>query len=335
MDHQSSNKDDDDDFMLRESVRMSIKAGMSLMEALAIDSVLYRNSVQPHQQPQLPPSFKGEIDDKMVHPLDISPLLLQTRSRTQPKYGFPTGPSPTPMISSSMLEYVSPLSHTSPSTAQQAWDETCVGLGLTLTTPSNYQEPHHAPSVLTEESEFPRRPIPRRYHQLDRSGDTFAPPPPPQQQNQQQYEHLIRRPEMTTKSTSGLTTHTLQSDATLNSGSYATSATSSTHVDMSFTNHHSSYPYYPMSSSSSQCNNYAINDYEQDTTTTYRHHPQHHCQHPQQHPQRDRQYFYSQRHEQQDSPFFRRDYNDSVQRQPSQRNKKNLVVNISPPTQMY
>lgn len=336
MDCQVPNYDDDDDFLLRESVRMSIKAGMSLMEALAIDNVMYRNSMQPQQhQRQLSSSFKGEINDKMVHPLDLSPLLLQTRSVTQQNYDYPTRPSPAPAMSSSMLGYVPTRSYASPSTAQQAWDETCVGLGLTLATPSHYQEPPHAPSVLTEESELPRRPIPRRYHQLDRSGD-FSAPPPPQQQNQHQFEHQLRRPEMTTKSTSGLTTHTIQSDATLNSGSYATSATSGTFVDMSFTNHHHpSYPYYPMSSSSSQSTKYATNDYEQDTTTTFRHHPQDYYRHPQQQPQLDRQHCYSQRHEQQESPFFRRDYTNPVQREPSQRNKKNLVVNISPPSQMY
>ncbi|KAG0295408.1 hypothetical protein BGZ96_011781 [Linnemannia gamsii] len=336
MDRQVPNHDEDDEFMLHESVRMSIKAGMSLMEALAIDSAIYRNSMQPQQQqPQLSSSFNGEINDKMVHPLDLSPLLLQTRSGTRQNYDYPTRPSPAPVISSSMPGYVPPRSHVSPSTAQKAWDETCVGLGLTLTTPLHYQEPLHASSVLTEKSELPRRPIPLRYHQVDRSGDSSA-PPPPQQQNHHQFEQQLRRPEMTTKSTSGLTTHTIQSDATLNSGSYATSATSSTFVDMSFTNHHHpSYPYYPMSSSSSQSTKYVTNDYEQDTTTTFHHHPQDYYRHPQQQPQLDRQYSYSQRHEQQEPPFFRRDYNNPVQRQPSQRNKKNLVVNISPPSQMY
>ncbi|KAF9542323.1 hypothetical protein EC957_002129 [Mortierella hygrophila] len=347
MGYQVDDRDDDDDLMLRESVRMSIKAGMSLKEALAIDNLMYRNSMQQQQQSQhgLPSSsFNGEIDDKMVHPLDLSPLILQTtRSGTQQRnYGYPAQrPSPVPvMTSSTSTGYVPPRSHDSPSTAtatQQAWDETCVGLGLTLTTPTptRYQEPPHAHThqvPTAEDCDLPR-PIPLRYHQLDSST-------PLQHHQDQQQQH--RRPEMTTKSTSGLTTHTLQSNATLHSGSYsyATSATSSTFVDMSYTNHyHSSYPsHYPMSSSSQHNNKHATNDYDQDTTPTYPHrqYRQHYQQHPQQ-SQLDQQYSYSQRHEQQESPLFRRDYNipPPVQRQPSQRNKKNLVVNISPPNQMY
>ncbi|KAG9070519.1 hypothetical protein KI688_008057 [Linnemannia hyalina] len=353
MGYQLDDRDDDDDLMLRESVRMSIKAGMSLKEALAIDNLMYRNSIQQQQQSLhgLPStSFNGEIDDKMVHPLDLSPLILQTtRSGTQQRsYGYSAQrPSPVPvMTSSTSTGYVPPRSNDSPSTAtatQQAWDETCVGLGLTLTTPTptptRYQEPLHAHAhqvPTADECDLPRRPIPLRYHQLDSS----TPLQHHQNQHQdQQQQH--RRPEMTTKSTSGLTTHTLQSNATLHSGSYSytTSATSSTFVDMSYTNHHhSSYPsHYPMSSSS-QHNKHATNDYDQDTTPTYPHHQyhQHYQQHSQQ-PQLDRQYSYSQPHEQQESPLFRRDYNNPppVQRQPSQRNKKNLVVNVSPPNQMY
>ncbi|KAF9156282.1 hypothetical protein BG015_006326 [Linnemannia schmuckeri] len=355
MDYQFN--DDDDDFMLRESVRMSIKAGMSLKEALAIDNLMYRNSMlqpQQQQQPQhgLPSSsFSGEIDDKMVHPLDLSPLILQTaRSGTQQQsYDYPIQQSSpvTVMSSSTVAGYVPPRSHDSPSTAaQQAWDETCIGLGLTMTTPTpastRYQESHHAhahQAPTSENCSLPRRPIPFRYHQqLDRSGDSFVSPP---QQYQQQ---PLRRPEMTTKSVSGLTTHTLQSDATLNSGSYsyATSATSSTSVDMSFTNHHySSYAsHYPMSSSATQNNKqHATNDYDQDTTHTYPHHHRHYQQHPQQQQQQpqqsqlDRQYSYSQHHVggDQEPLFFRGGYNNPpVQRQSSQRNKKNLVVNISP-----
>ncbi|KAF9139680.1 hypothetical protein BGX30_007620 [Mortierella sp. GBA39] len=350
MGYQLDDRDDDDDLMLRESVRMSIKAGMSLKEALAIDNLMYRNSMQQQQQSQhgLPSSsFNGEIDDKMVHPLDLSPLILQTtRSGTQQRsYGYPAQrPSPVPvMTSSASTGYVPPRSNDSPSTAtatQQAWDETCVGLGLTLTTPTRYQEPPHAHAhqvPTADDCDLPRRPIPLRYHQLD----SYAPLQHHQNQNHdQQQQH--RRPEMTTKSTSGLTTHTLQSNATLHSGSYsyATSATSSTFVDMSYTNHHhSSHPsHYPMSSSSQHNNKHATNDYDQDTTHTYPHHQyhQHYQQHPQQ-PQLDRQYSYSQRHEQQEPSLFRRDYNNPppVQRHSSQRNKKNLVVNISPPNQMY
>ncbi|KAH7058184.1 hypothetical protein BKA57DRAFT_144211 [Linnemannia elongata] len=350
MGYQLEGHDDDDDLMLRESVRMSIKAGMSLKEALAIDNLMYRNSMQQqqHSQEGLPSSsFNGEIDDKMVHPLDLSPLILQTtRSEIQQQsYGYPAQrPSPAPvMTSSTSTAYVPPRSHDSPSiaaTAQQAWDETCIGLGLTLTTPTTatptrYQEPHHAHAYqvpTAEDCSLPRRPIPLRYHQLDSSASLQH-----YQNLHQNQQQQHRRPEMTTKLTSGLTTHTLQSDATLHSGSYsyATSATSSTFVDMSYTNHHqSSYAsHYPMLSSNQHSNNHATNDYDQDTTHTYLHNQyyQHNQQHPQQH-QLDRQYSYSQHHEQQEFPLFRRDYNNPppVQRQSSQRNKKNLVVNISP-----
>ncbi|KAF8942181.1 hypothetical protein BGZ47_006751 [Haplosporangium gracile] len=349
--------DDDDDFMLRESVRMSIKAGMGLKEALAIDNLMYRSSMlqSQQQQPQhgIPSSSSGgEIDDKMVHPLDLSPLILQmTHSGTQQQnYGYSIQQSPpvSVMPSSTAVGYVPPRSHDLPSTAtQQAWDETCIGLGLTMTTPTPAstpcQEPHHAhahQAPTPEDCSLPQRSIPFRYHQqLDRSGDSFAPSPP---QHQQQ---ILRRPEMTTKSTSGLTAHTLQFDATLNSGShsYATSATSGSFVDMSFTNHHySSYAsHYPMSSSTSQNNKqHATNDYDQDTTHTYPHHHRHYHQYPQQPQQQsqqsqpDRQYSYSQHHGggEQESPFFRKDYNNPpVQRQSSQRNRKNLVVNVSPP----
>ncbi|KAG0378561.1 hypothetical protein BGX24_003491 [Mortierella sp. AD032] len=196
-------EDDDDDFMLRESVRMSIKAGMSLKEALAIDNLMYRSSMQQPQQTQhvLAPSFNGEIDDKMVHPLDLSPLLLQTRSgpQHQQTYGHPAGPSPDTRGTESPA-----------AAAQLAWDETCVGLGLTMdTTPSQYQEPqqnnNHQASI--EDYSLPRRPIPVRHHHFDRSDSNTY---------QQQ-----RRPDMATKSTvSELTTHTFQSDATLNSGSH-------------------------------------------------------------------------------------------------------------------
>lgn len=356
MDYQLDVRDDDDDLMFRESVKMSIKAGMSLKEALAIDNNMYRNSMQQQQQSQLglpSNSFNGEIDDKMVHPLDLSPLNLQTtRSGTQQRsYGYPARrPSPVPvMTSSTSTGYVPPGSYDSLSiatTTQKAWDETCVGLGLTLPTPTptatRYQEPHHAHAhqlPTGEDCDLPRRPIPLRYHQLD-----FSAPLQHRQTQHQDQEQQHQRPEMTTKSTSGLTTHTLQSDATLHSGSYsyATSATSSTFVDMSYTNHHhpSYSSHYPMSSSNQHNNKHATNDYDQDTTHAYPHqqYHQHYQQRPQQ-PQLDRQYSYSQRHEQQESPLFRRDYDNllPVQRQPSQRNKKNLVVNISPPnhSQMY
>lgn len=355
MGYQLDGRDDDDDLMFRESVRMSIKAGMSLKEALAIDNNMYRNSMQQQQQSQhglLSRSFNGEIDDKMVHPLDLSPLILQTtRSGTQQQsYGYPARrASPTPVLTSSTsTSYVPPRNHDLPSTAttaQKAWDETCVGLGLILPTPTptatRYQEPHHAHAhqvPTAEDCDLPRRPIPLRYHQTDFSASLHH----PNQHQDQEQQH--RRPEMTTKSTSGLTTHTLQSDATLHSGSYshATSASSSTFVDMSYTNHHhSSYSsHYPMSSSNQHNNKHVTNDYDQDTTHTYFHHQyhQHYQQHPQQ-PQLDRQHSYSQRHEQQEPQFFRRDYTNPppVHRQPSQRNKKNLVVNISPPnhSQMY
>ncbi|KAG0277164.1 hypothetical protein BGZ95_006390 [Linnemannia exigua] len=328
-------EDDDDDFMLHESVRMSIKAGMSLKEALAIDNLMYRNSLQQPQQTQhvLAPSFNGDIDDKMVHPLDLSPLLLQTPSgpQYQQTYGYPARLSPATR------------SADSPAAAQLAWDETCVGLGLTMTTaPSQYQAPqqnnNHQASI--EDFPLPQRPIPVRYHQLDRSDSNTS--------YQQQ-----QRPDMASISTtSDLTTHTLQSDATLNSGSYATSSaitTTNTFVDIPFTNSNfSSHP--SMSSFSLQTQQRINNDYEQDTTDTPYHHHHHYYQYShqqQRHHQDQRQYSFSQRSdgEPQDFQFPRsRDYNNNhhyqqqqpVQRQPSQRNKKNLVVNISPPSQqMY
>ncbi|KAF9910257.1 hypothetical protein EC991_006986 [Linnemannia zychae] len=118
---------DDNDFMLRDSVRMSIKAGMSLKEALAIDNIIYRGSMQQSEGSQqvLSPSFNGEIDDKMVHPLDLSPLLLHNRSGSQQQqqnFGYAARHLPaSPGLDSSAA-------------AQLAWDETCVGLGLTIAT---------------------------------------------------------------------------------------------------------------------------------------------------------------------------------------------------------
>ncbi|KAF9080077.1 hypothetical protein BGX23_002686 [Mortierella sp. AD031] len=359
---------DDDDMMLRESVRMSIKAGMSLKEALAIDNYIYGNNnaqSHHHQQQQRVSdscSFNGEIDDKMVHPLDLSLLLLQTQSRTQQQqqqqqsYDYPTRPSPAAAATS--MSGCLPHSLDSTSAAQLAWDETCVGLGLTMapsaSSSSRYQEQQHLQFASTEESILtppPRRPIPLRHHQIVRSDSNT-------QQEQQQQR---RRPELVSKSTSGLTTHTLQSDATLGSGSYTTSATSNTFVDMPPFTSTNPYPSYAISSDqcNSNNNNKYTNDYDQDTTTTNAYHrPQQDQQHrPRQN--YDQQHYKNQplplqRHysqtlqqshisnnEQDSSPssssqFFRRDYYSTpVQRQPSQRNKKNLVVNVSPPNQMY
>ncbi|KAF9135433.1 hypothetical protein BGW39_002900 [Mortierella sp. 14UC] len=350
---------DDDDFMLRESVRMSIKAGMSLKEALEIDNIMYRNSMQRPQGSQhvLAPSFNGEIDDKMVHPLDLSPLLLQTRSGPQQQqiYGYAARHSPvTHGLDSSAA-------------AQLAWDETCIGLGLTMATATYCPEPqqNYNHPFSTEGYSLPRRPIPVRHHHLDNNDSSTS-----QEQHHQQRQ---RRPDMAPKSsTSGLTTHTLHSDATLTSGAYAATTTSSavttssTFVDMTFTD--PPYSSRPSMSSSSLLSQQRISDHEQDATHTTHttHTPRQYGQyyqysqqqqqqyHQQQHPQQkqlDQQYSFSQRSvgghgsnsgEPQEFPFYRsRDYNNNyqqqqpVQRQPSQRNKKNLVVNITPPSQMF
>ncbi|CAO3574866.1 unnamed protein product [Mortierella alpina] len=60
--------------------------------------------------------YRTDISDAMVHPLDLSPLVLQTHSRSQPELNR----------SSAIASSGSGLWQ------DRAWDETCVGLGLTF-----------------------------------------------------------------------------------------------------------------------------------------------------------------------------------------------------------
>ncbi|KAF9932035.1 hypothetical protein FBU30_009099 [Linnemannia zychae] len=324
-----NNSDDDHD-----NIRMSIKASLSLKEALMIDGHWSRNSMQPQEAEHIAASiYNGEIDDKMLHPLDLSPLL-QTQSRTQQNNDYPNQSSIVPDFSASERG-----SHNfaSPSVVQQAWDETCIGLGLTMATTTHYHDPQY--NYLNSNDDIHlQRPIPIRYHSVARSVPYAF-----------QHSSQQKQSDMTTNSTSKFMTHTLQSDATLHSNSYATlsSATSATYGDMSYTN-----SMFSQHSTFSSSHVKSINEYHQDhqeLAALYYHHHDQHFQQPQrqileqsypplQMNESDGVLEQQQSQPQLETLPFRRENSKSrqlVQRQLSQRNKKNLVVTITPPNQTY
>ncbi|KAF9183808.1 hypothetical protein BGZ50_004060 [Haplosporangium sp. Z 11] len=232
--------------------------GISLKEILAMDNAMHEK-MDPYGQRARPSytfmqGFNGEVDDNLVHPLDLSPL---TRIQMQPDVNQESscqnrGCSSIANPSSETCIY----QEVPQSNQQQAWDGMHVGLGLT-----------------TGSTRLQRSPL-----RSDAISPAFVDYTP-------QEQHLL----MTSTSTTAMTTEPMtrgsRPEMTSQSGSYAITTNAS---NTTLTN----------------------NDYENEMT----------------------------RHQQQRQagPYCRgpaipaKQEPNNIQRQPSQRNKKNLVVNIVP-----
>ncbi|KAG0252209.1 hypothetical protein BG011_007133 [Mortierella polycephala] len=256
--HFSYNSSDRDPF-----TPPTTRAGISLKEVLAIDNAMHEK-MNPYGQEARPnyavmQGFNGNVDDSLVHPLDLSPLMrMQMQPDISQKSSCQNRGSPSIVIpSSETFTY----QETPPSNQHQDWDETCVGLGLTF---------------------GPTRPQ-RSPLRSNATSATFVDHTP-------QEQHLF----MTSASTRTMTTVPMTRDSrpemTSRSGSYAITTNVS---NTTLTN----------------------NDYESDMT---RHHQQ-----------------------RQAAPFCggpaipAKQESNNIQRQPSQRNKKNLVVNIVPVSSVH
>ncbi|KAG0015610.1 hypothetical protein BGZ80_009753 [Entomortierella chlamydospora] len=261
-------QDQVDDPIFKSRTKINASSKMSLKEVLAIDNRIqgYSSSFDRRAQGLPAPHYTGEIDDQLVHPLDLAPLLRQPQLGSQQGY-HDHGYNPSIMNHRNN-------SYTHQDGMQTTWTETCVGLGLTLN-PNPYiqqNEPHHdSPfSMGTAEEQYVlQRPEPVKYPMNQNGSDISN-----SGINCYHWNNPVNCPELTMR----LTTATDLSNETLTN------------------------PYQTMTTN-------VCNDYENEMLRYNK--------------QQLNATITNQR-------LSQTKYQEPIQRQSSQRNKKNLVVNIVP-----
>ncbi|KAF8930793.1 hypothetical protein BGZ58_008034 [Dissophora ornata] len=266
---------DDDVVTGPRTIMTTANSSMSFKEALEIVDPTQRCLSTHMQESQVIATrlFDGEIVNHLVHPLDLSPLLLQPQTGKQRK----CHDRPSTAAAHSTLDYTSNRKSCHSET-QAAWDEACIGLGLTF---SHENPTTSSPSAPRSEGNFLRRPIPVK-QPMNYSTN---------RNDYNQWEH--DRHDMITRMTFGTTTMT---------------ATTELSDSATLTNPYQRY----------MTNYTVVNDYEKDATAMTP---------PYYEPQRQEQ-------QRQTSVLVKERFSETniqaIQRQPSQRNRKNLVVNIAP-----
>ncbi|KAF9361653.1 hypothetical protein BGX26_000605 [Mortierella sp. AD094] len=260
----------ENDSIFESSTKINASSKMSLKEALAIDSHIqgYSNSFDRGSQNLPAPYYSGEIDDQFVHPLDLSPLLLQPQLGSQQGY-HGHGYNPSTMNHGDN-------SYTHQDDVQAAWTETCIGLGLTFNSNPYIQQKelyHDGPVSMgtTTEQYALQRPVPVKYPMNQHSSDINN-----GGINGYHWNNPVSQPELTTR----VTTATELSNETLTNPCQTTTTN-------------------------------VRNDYENEML---RYHKQ------QLNAAITNQRLSQTKHQEP----------NTIQRQPSQRNKKHLVVNIVP-----
>ncbi|KAI1320270.1 hypothetical protein EDD11_001485 [Mortierella claussenii] len=302
--------------------------GLSLKEALDLDSPKHVPSTAYHDQarPFIPLAFHEDtMMDHLVHPLDLSPLLQQQRqTENQLSYFHDRGNPPS---TSNSIDPTADEQLQQRTEAQAAWNETCIGLGLTFT-PNTYSQ-HHP--METEPRAFTiARPVPvnsftNRFDINDSAIDVTK----NHFQGDTQWASPQERPNMATRQGSGSTTVTSDttaidlSDRTLTNTKRQSTAPKTMIVANKGTNfhvdhhvHHENRPLQHLEQSSQRVGTNRTMQYQQ-----YQHHHQQ---------QQQQQHSSSTFHVNASAMDAHTLTNTRVQRQPSQRNKKNLVVDILP-----